>query len=604
MAAGTAAFLLALVGVLVFSVMRLDELGSQGHALSAAASLRAHSQRVALASLALRDARDAAGRLAWQQRLRESVQALDRTEVAFVEGRPHVDGHGRAFTHGPMRDQAVAREALATWQRWRSALDPLLAPASDGQATGAAFDAAMQHSEQLLDLLTRQEAIVEAELRAELATFRNVQLGAIAAFGLVFGVLAFVALAHMRRLGLQQREQVEATSAARERAEQASLAKSQFLARMSHELRTPLNAVLGLSQLLRSELAEGRKVSTQHLGTIEEAGRHLLALIDDTLDLARIEAGQMNVRNAPLRLAPVISGAALACRADADRAGVRLSMQVDAAEGDALHAVGDAVRVRQVLINLISNAIKYNRRGGSVEVTALTRGADAACVRVSDDGPGLTEAQLAQLFEPYNRLGAEQGGVSGTGIGLSIAKRLAQLMDGAIEVRSTPGRGSAFTLVLPRAQPDSGFSATQPAPQDALAESEVGHGATLLYVEDNEVNIIVFEACLARRPGIRLLVARDADQAMALARANTIDLAVLDLNLPDTNGLALYRMLRQMPQHRSLSAALLTADALPATAEAARRVGIERVWTKPLDPAALLAEIDDVLAERGIVTLS
>ncbi|MDH5329544.1 MAG: ATP-binding protein [Aquincola sp.] len=602
MAAGTAVFLLLLGGVLAVSFVQLDEFASEAHAQGDAATLRVHSQRIALASLALRDARDADERARWQQRLAESVQAFDRIQTALVEGQGLVDEHGGVYWHHPIRDQAIAREVQAAWQRWRLALGPLLAPAPGEPAVAAASDAALAQSQPLLDLLTRQEAVVAGELRADLARFRNGQLGAIAALGLVFGVLAFVTLGHMRRLGVQQREQVEATASARERAEQASQAKTQFLARMSHELRTPLNAVLGLSQLLRSELAEGRKLSSQHLATIEDAGRHLLALIDDTLDLARIEAGQMSVRCTPLRLSSVMTGATLACRADADRQGVRLSMRFDADDPETLYAEGDAVRVRQVLINLISNAIKYNRRGGSVDVMGLARGADAVGVRVSDDGPGMTEPQVAQLFQPFNRLGAEEGGVSGTGIGLSIAKRLAHLMHGDIEVRSTPGRGSVFTLVLPRAEYDSGFSATQPAPLETLAESEIGEGATLLYVEDNEVNIIVFEACLARRPGIRLLVARDADQAMRLARANAIDLVVLDLNLPDTNGLALYRMLRQMPQHHSLRAALLTADALPATAEAARRVGISRVWTKPLDPAALLAEIDEVLAERGVVT--
>ena len=435
-------------------------------------------------------------------------------------------------------------------------------------------------------------------LHGQATRFNALQLGALSLLGLLFGVLAFISL---RRLGVHEAERERtrlALEAARDQAEEASRAKSQFLARMSHELRTPLNAVLGLSQVMRS--APGALDSGQrlHLQTIEQAGRHLLALIDDTLDLARIESGEVRVERVAVNLASTAAAVRLALAPMAAGAGVTVqpAVQLEAHEP---WVWADAVRVRQVLLNLVSNAIKYNRTGGSVRVV-FELVDDHWAVHVIDDGKGLSAQQMAHLFEPYNRLGAENSRVPGTGIGLAIARSMVGLMGGRLCADSTLGQGSRFTLELPALAPAEAHDAGPATDFGALAPSERGQGASLLYVEDNEVNVVVFEACLARRPGVALHVARDGAQALEMVQSVRFDLLVLDLNLPDTNGFDLLAALRA--EGVAATAALLTADAMPATAERARASGFEAVWTKPVDPGRLLGQIDRLLEEHAGVS--
>ena len=432
-------------------------------------------------------------------------------------------------------------------------------------------------------------------LHEQATRFNALQLGALSLLGLVFGVLAFISL---RRLGVQEAERErtrQALEAARDQAEEASRAKSQFLARMSHELRTPLNAVLGLSQVMRS--APGALDSGQrlHLQTIEQAGRHLLALIDDTLDLARIESGELRVERVAVNLASTVAAVRLALAPLAAGAGVTVQPAVQL-EANEPWVWADAVRVRQVLLNLVSNAIKYNRTGGSVRVVFELVDAHWA-VHVIDDGKGLSAQQMAHLFEPYNRLGAENSRVPGTGIGLAIARSMVGLMGGRLSADSTVGQGTRFTLELSALAAAEAHDAGPVTDFGTLAPSARGQGASLLYVEDNEVNVVVFEACLARRPGVALHVARDGAQALELVQSVRFDLLVLDLNLPDTNGFDLLAALRA--ESVAAPAALLTADAMPATAERARACGFDAVWTKPVDPGRLLGQIDRLLEEHA-----
>jgi PAS domain S-box-containing protein len=395
---------------------------------------------------------------------------------------------------------------------------------------------------------------------------------------------------------------------AKAEAERANLAKSRFMSRMSHELRTPLNAVLGLAQLLRVQASQGQapqvnvpqlnaphlNVQQQgHLDTIADAGKELLALVDETMDLSRMDAGEMRVACVPVNLSSLVTAALHAVGPMALAQRVALAPSPMRRE---LWVQGDPVRLRQVLLNLLSNAIKYNRSGGGVAVRMVACSGDVKLV-VQDTGQGLTPQQQAQLFEPYNRLGAERSGVQGTGVGLSIARGLATLMGGRLDVRSTVGVGSEFALYL--RQVAAPVAAGLPWPDSALGALQENRDVrgSVLYVEDNDVNVLVFGACLARRPEVRLHVANNAAQALALARREPLGLVVLDLNLPDMSGLELARQLRQLPALAGVPMALLTADATPQTAALARDQGFQKLWHKPFDAGQLLADVD-ILLER------
>ena len=374
-------------------------------------------------------------------------------------------------------------------------------------------------------------------------------------------------------------------------AERANRAKSRFMSSMSHELRTPLNAVLGLAQMLRGQGRQGSEQLQLHLRTIADAGKDLLSLVDETLDLSRIDAGDMRVSCQPVNLAEMVAMVRGSVAAMADAQGVTLAPTPSVRD---LWVQADPVRMRQVLLNLLSNAIKYNRRGGGVLVRLVRRGSDAQLV-VQDTGLGMTPEQQAQLFQPFNRLGAEHSGVPGTGIGLSIAHGLVALMGGRMDVRSQPNVGSEFMVWLPMV--DAPAEPVQLPANSCYGALEVEpdlQGA-LLYVEDNEVNILVFEACLARRPGVKLLVARNGAEAMELAAREKVDLVVLDLNLPDQSGLQLADELRLLPDLGSVPMVLLTADATTQTAQRAHAHQMQRVWHKPFDAARLLRDVDQLL---------
>ncbi len=374
-------------------------------------------------------------------------------------------------------------------------------------------------------------------------------------------------------------------------AERANRAKSRFMSSMSHELRTPLNAVLGLAQLMRVQGQQSAEQLQLHLCTIADAGKDLLSLVDETLDLSRIDAGDMRVSCQPVNLAAMVAMVRGSVAAMADAQGVTLA---PAPSVRGLWVQADPVRLRQVLLNLLSNAIKYNRRGGGVAVRLVRRGSDAQLV-VQDTGVGMTPEQQAHLFQPFNRLGAEHSGVPGTGIGLSIAHGLVALMGGRMDVRSQPGIGSEFMVWLPIVDAPA-EPALPPPPSDYGALDEApGLQGSLLYVEDNEVNVIVFEACLARRPGVKLLVARNGAEALALAMREKVDLVVLDLNLPDQSGLQLADELRLLQHLHSVPMVLLTADATAQTAQRAHAHHIECVWHKPFDAARLLRDVDRLL---------
>jgi signal transduction histidine kinase/ActR/RegA family two-component response regulator len=389
----------------------------------------------------------------------------------------------------------------------------------------------------------------------------------------------------------------EARAAAAARQERAlvlreSQAKSELLARMSHELRTPLNAVLGFTQLLltddglpadgRERQADRRAARLAHGATrrarlehIRAAGEHLLTLIDDVLELSRLDGPpdrQHDVALLPVPLAPVIAQALPLVERLARQQGVSVQ-----APSSPLWVRADAARLKQVLVNLLGNAIKYNRPGGSVRLDVASD-AGRVLLRVSDDGIGMTSAQQPLAFQPFHRASAEQDGIEGTGIGLTIVKALVERMGGRIVVTRTPDVGSVFEVGL-----------------DAAAAGPLAVPTRrLLYVEDNEVNVLIVSELVRRRGDIEFISVPDGATGVARAAELLPALVLVDMQLPDIDGLEVLARLRADPRTAGLRLIALSANAIPADIQRALAAGFDAYWTKPLDFATFNAAIDQV----------
>jgi len=387
---------------------------------------------------------------------------------------------------------------------------------------------------------------------------------------------------------ITERLRLEASERALHRAEAASMAKSEFVSRMSHELRTPLNAMLGFAQLLSLDREPGlthhQQAWAQH---IQRAGWHLLEMINETLDLARIEAGAVQLAQQAVPVAPLLADCRAMLAESVGQRRLRLEEQL-AAQAPAVQ--GDATRVRQILLNLLSNAVKYNREGGSI--TVHTRlGADGMVeLAVQDTGLGMNETQLAALFEPYNRLGREDSGVEGTGLGLVISRRLAELMGGSLEVSSRAGQGSTFTLRLPAAALPSHSAA---AALETLRPAY--HRRRVHYVEDNATNVEVMRGVLAQRPQIDMESSAMGLDALAALKQRRPDLILLDMHLPDISGLELLRHLKQDDAVADIPVIVVSADATAARMQEALLLGALHYVTKPVDVARFLEMLDHVL---------
>ncbi len=385
-----------------------------------------------------------------------------------------------------------------------------------------------------------------------------------------------------------------ALQAAKLAAEKANLAKSDFLSNMSHELRSPLNAILGFAQLMESGTPPPTPAQRQSIDQILQAGWYLLELINEILDLALIESGKLSLSPEPILLADVLSDCRGMMEPLAMKSGIGLTFpRLDGTP----YVKADRTRVKQVLINLLSNAIKYNRAGGSVEVICTMTSTQRTRIAVHDTGNGLPPEKLAQLFQPFNRLGQETGSEEGTGIGLVVSKRLVELMGGAIGTESTVGVGSVFWIEL---------HATH-APQLAAAATELKAAVaarahtdaplhTLLCVEDNPANLMLVEKLLERRPDIRLLVAKDGIRGVESARAARPDVILMDINLPGISGLVALGILAEDPETASIPVIALSANAMPGDIEKGLAAGLFRYLTKPIKVNEFMDTLDNALA--------
>jgi signal transduction histidine kinase/CheY-like chemotaxis protein/CHASE3 domain sensor protein len=413
-------------------------------------------------------------------------------------------------------------------------------------------------------------------------------------------------------------------------AERASQAKSEFLSRMSHELRTPLNAILGFAQLL--ELDELPEEQSSSVDQIQVAGRHLLALINEVLDISRIEAGRVSLSTEPIEVGGVLDEVAALLAPVAEAAGVELS--VDTGGARVLRVRADRQRLLQVLLNLGSNAVKYNNRGGSVAFRTDTASSGRVRFEVRDTGPGIPREQQDQLFVPFSRLGAERSAVEGTGVGLALSKQLVEVMGGAIGVQSYPGHGSTFWVELQPDEPDPADERTDSAgsgpregrgspvgrgtelgdrggtgrhePASGINGQRLpgasGQGVVVLQIEDNPSNAALVERVLAKRPGVRLISAAEGRTGIELARQHHPDLVLLDLHLPDVPGDELLHRLKAVPELADTKVVVVSADATPSRIREMLDLGVEGYLTKPVDVDALLRLVDyEIGAKQGDV---
>jgi signal transduction histidine kinase/ActR/RegA family two-component response regulator len=368
-------------------------------------------------------------------------------------------------------------------------------------------------------------------------------------------------------------------------AERANQAKSEFISRMSHELRTPLNAILGFGQLLRDGGADG-----QHRGAnierILSAGEHLLGLINELLEISRIDTGRLQLTTEPTRAGPLVNAAIGQLRPDAAVRSTEISLD----QGEDPWVEVDRERLQQVLVRLLGNAVKYGGDGGQVNVS-LSADDTSATIVVSDDGPGIPPERLGQLFEPFERLGAEQSEVQGAGLGLALSKRIVEAMGGIIDLESDE-RGTSVTIRFQRVLAAAGVADATPRPDRGSSD----YKRVVVCIDDNASNLTLIEHILSMRPGVELFTADRGLLGLEVARERRPQLILLDLGLPDINGREVLARLKADATMCEVPVIVLSADATRGRQESLIQGGADGYLTKPIDVADLLALVDQKLA--------
>ena len=442
----------------------------------------------------------------------------------------------------------------------------------------------------------------------------------------------FAAMATLRDVTRERlAQQAEKVMREKQAAEAASKAKTQFLSRMSHEIRTPLNAIHGFAQLLQLQLAQQPDKPGGMLNYVEQilhAGRHLMGLVNDVLDLQQVEAGVLGFQPETLRITEEVGQCFAMLSPLASERGITLVNTVD---GDAC-VVADRRRLRQVIMNVGANAIKYNEPGGHVRIGVQNLPEGRLTLTIEDTGPGMSDAQLARLFQPFERLGRETSNIEGTGLGLIITRSLLEAMGGRMDIHSRPGAGTRIGIVLPVGPSGSGVplahsheaalptladlslaatasslppsshittaeKATEMSPQIRPDATEAPSPLRVLYVEDNRINALLFEEALRPFPQIDLEIAEDGQTAVSLAREKKPDVLVLDAHLPGMSGFEVLKALRQLPHVGDVPAFMCSADAMPEDLARAKAAGFTGYWTKPIDIVAVTEELCRLAAE-------
>jgi PAS domain S-box-containing protein len=405
--------------------------------------------------------------------------------------------------------------------------------------------------------------------------------------GRLIGMFAYAWDVSARRHAEQAQREAQAA------AEAANRAKSEFLSRMSHELRTPLNSVLGFGQLLEIDyLSDTQRDAVGH---ILKGGRHLLGLINEVLDISRIETGDLRLSPESVRLAELIEEAISLMRPMVEQRGMKLV--VDQPDESTGYVFADRQRAKQVLLNLLSNAVKYNRPKGTVVVSCARVSDSRVRISVADTGMGIPSDRIGMLFTPFERLGAEHGVEEGTGIGLALSKRLTEAMSGTLTMTSTQGQGSTFTVELPSAEgPVERYERLTLAP--LYVPPVMTGGRLVLHIEDNLSNLSLIERVLAQRPGVEVIAAMQGRLGVELARKHQPALVLLDLHLPDIDGEQVLQQLRDDPSTASIPVVIVSADATSRQVQRLLSAGAAAYITKPIDVREVLRHLDETMVAR------